>query len=114
VSNAVKYTPPTGKIHVTARIEGDEVQIRVRDTGVGIPEEEQERIFDPFYRGSTSQRFPQGMGLGLSIAQDLARAHGGRIDVESKPGTGSTFTLRLPVAPPNLPSPESTPARARS
>ncbi len=71
--------------------------IRVRDTGVGIPPEEQERIFEPFYRGPSSRRFPQGMGLGLSIARDLIAAHGGHIDVESESGEGSTFTLWLPL-----------------
>ena len=63
---------------------------------MGIPPEELSQIFEPFYRGSTSKRFPQGMGLGLSIAQDLIQAHKGRITVESTPGAGSTFTLWLP------------------
>lgn len=103
VSNAIKYTSPPGVVRIAAQADNDYVRIQVGDTGVGIPEEEQERIFDPFYRGSTSRRFPQGMGLGLSIAQDLAQAHGGLIEVESEPGEGSTFTLWLPVAPPNLP-----------
>jgi signal transduction histidine kinase len=107
VTNAVKYTPPSGEVQVTAEADDGYVRIRDKDTGVGIPEEEQGRIFDPFYRGSTSRRFPQGMGLGLSIAQDLAQAHGGWIEVESEPGKGSTFTLWLPVAPPILPGPAS-------
>jgi signal transduction histidine kinase len=64
---------------------------------VGIPAEEQARIFEPFYRGTTGRRFPQGMGLGLNIARDLLNAHGGHIAVESAPGAGSTFTLWLPV-----------------
>ncbi len=97
VSNAVKYTPPGGEVTISAGTEEAEVWIRVRDTGVGIPPEEQARIFEPFYRGSTSRRFPQGMGLGLSIARDLLVAHGGRIEVESTPGVGSTFTLWLPA-----------------
>jgi signal transduction histidine kinase len=59
--------------------------------------EEQEKIFLPFYRGSQGKRIKQGMGLGLSIAKDLVKAHGGRISVESKPGTGSQFTVWLPV-----------------
>lgn len=108
VSNAIKYTPPAGGVQVTARADSDYVRIQVRDTGVGIPVEEQERIFDPFYRGSTSRRFPQGMGLGLSIAQDLVQAHGGVIEVESKPGQGSTFTIWLPVTPPTTPKPLTT------
>ncbi len=71
--------------------------IRVRDTGIGIPPEVLPRIFEPFYRGPVSRRFPQGMGLGLSIARDLVNAHGGRIDVESVFGEGSLFTIRLPL-----------------
>ncbi|MBN2392754.1 MAG: HAMP domain-containing histidine kinase [Anaerolineae bacterium] len=98
ISNAIKYTPPDGEITVSASAEETEVWIRVHDTGVGIPPEEQSRIFEPFYRGTTGRRFPQGMGLGLSIARDLLAAHGGHIDVESTPGAGSTFTLWLPTA----------------
>ena len=97
ISNAVKYTPVGGQVTISAGMEKAEVWIRVQDTGVGIPPEEQARIFEPFYRGSSSRRFPQGMGLGLSIARDLLVAHGGRIEVKSAPGVGSTFTLWLPT-----------------
>ncbi len=95
VSNAVKYTPAGGTVAITAGVTSEAVWVRVRDTGPGISPEEQERIFEPFYRGPMSRRFPQGMGLGLSIARELIRAHGGHIDVESKLGEGSTFTLWL-------------------
>lgn len=98
ISNAIKYTLPDGEVTVSAGAEETEVWIRVHDTGVGIPPEEQSRVFEPFYRGTTGRRFPQGMGLGLSIARDLLTAHGGHIDVESTPGAGSTFTLWLPTA----------------
>ena len=97
MSNAVKYTPAGGEVAISAGVEDANVWIRVRDTGIGIPSEEQARIFEPFYRGTTGRRFPQGMGLGLSIARDLLAAHGGRIEVESTPGVGSTFTLWLPM-----------------
>ncbi len=97
ISNAIKYTPPGGEVTISAGEEEVEVWIRVRDTGVGIPPEEQARIFEPFYRGTTGRRFPQGMGLGLSIARDLLAAHGGRIEVASTLGVGSTFTLWLPA-----------------
>jgi two-component system sensor histidine kinase BaeS len=97
ISNAVKYTPADGEVAISAGEEEAGVWIRVRDTGVGIPPEEQAHIFEPFYRGTTGRRFPQGMGLGLSIARDLLIAHGGHIEVESAPGTGSTFTLWLPA-----------------
>lgn len=96
VSNAIKYTPENGQVSITANSNSKYVWIHVKDTGKGIPPEEISQIFEPFYRGSTSQRFPQGMGLGLSIAQDLIQAHKGHITVESTPGVGSTFTLWLP------------------
>ena len=97
VSNAIKYTPSGGRVLLSAGVDGSEVWLRVRDTGPGIAPEEQERVFTPFYRGSTGKRFPQGMGLGLSIARDIVAAHGGRIAVESSPGAGSTFTIYLPI-----------------
>jgi len=99
IGNAVKYTPTGGELVIEAGTDDANVWIRARDTGVGIPPEEQTHIFEPFYRGTTGRRFPQGMGLGLSIARDLLSAHGGRIEVDSTPGVGSTFTLWLPVNP---------------
>jgi two-component system sensor histidine kinase BaeS len=96
VSNAIKYTLPGGEVGVSADTDGTEVWMRVRDSGPGITPEEQKRIFIPFYRGPAGRRFPQGMGLGLSIARDLVTAHGGRIEVQSTPGVGSTFTIWLP------------------
>jgi len=97
VSNAIKYTPPGGNVSIAAGKTAEEVWIRVQDTGIGIPPEVQSRIFEPFYRGPESRRFPQGMGLGLSIARDLVTAHGGRIEVESESENGSAFTIWLPV-----------------
>jgi two-component system, OmpR family, sensor histidine kinase BaeS len=102
VSNAIKYTLPQGSVMVSAGSQAGEIWLRVSDTGPGIAAEEQARIFAPFYRGPSSGRFPQGMGLGLSIARDLVAAHGGRLTVESAPGAGSHFTIWLPVQkPPN-------------
>jgi signal transduction histidine kinase len=97
LSNAVKYTPPGGAISIDAGIETEAVWIRVSDTGRGIIPEEQEQVFSPFYRSYTNQRFPQGMGLGLSIARNLVTAHGGHITLESQPGQGSRFTIWLPL-----------------
>jgi signal transduction histidine kinase len=74
--------------------------IRVSDTGPGIPADEQALIFEPFQRGQADRRFPQGMGLGLSIAQDIVVAHGGRIDLESSQGLGSRFTVTIPLSGP--------------
>ncbi len=96
VSNAIKYTPSGGKVSVSVGADPEWVWMRVHDSGIGIPPEVQPRIFEPFYRGPASRRFPQGMGLGLSIARDLVSAHGGHIEVESEAGQGSTFTLWLP------------------
>ncbi|MDX9953412.1 MAG: HAMP domain-containing sensor histidine kinase, partial [Anaerolineae bacterium] len=97
VSNAIKYTPSGGTIAVSAAVSADTLQIAVQDSGPGIAPEEQLRIFEPFYRGPTSRRFPQGMGLGLTIARDLITAHNGRIEVESVPGNGSCFRILLPL-----------------
>jgi signal transduction histidine kinase len=97
VSNATKYTPPKGTVSISAGVENGQVWIRVSDTGPGIAPKEQVHIFTPFYRGRSARRFPQGMGVGLSIARNLAIAHGGRIEVKSAPGQGSDFTLWIPV-----------------
>jgi signal transduction histidine kinase len=96
LSNAIKYTPPGGDVSFEAGLENDRVWLRVSDTGPGIIEEEQQRIFEPFYRSQPNRRFPQGMGLGLTIAQDLIIAHGGKLEVDSRPGQGSRFTVWLP------------------
>ena len=96
-SNAVKYTPSGRSVSVSCRGRGAWVWMRVSDSGPGISPEEQEHIFEPFYRGDQGRRIKQGMGLGLSIARDLALAHGGRLEVESQPGGGSSFTVWIPV-----------------
>lgn len=98
LSNAIKYTPSGGTVSIDAGVKGEMAWIRVGDTGPGIAPEEQARIFDPFYRSQPGRRFPQGMGLGLSIARDVVIAHGGRLDVDSAPGLGSRFTVFLPLS----------------
>jgi len=102
VSNAIKYTPEQGIVTITAGQERETAWIRVSDTGRGIPLEEQEKVFTPLYRGQTGVRFPQGMGLGLSIAHDLVVAHDGRIEVASEAGQGSEFTIWLPLSSPDV------------
>ena len=82
---------------VSASLDGHEMCISVVDTGSGIAPEEQEMVFEPFFRGNQGRRFKQGMGLGLSIARDLVQAHGGWITLESEPGKGSRFTIHLPL-----------------
>jgi signal transduction histidine kinase len=98
VSNAIKYTHSGGKVRVNTTVEGPEVLIRVMDNGSGVGVDEQQKIFEPFYRGNQGKRFKQGMGLGLTIARDLVEAHGGSISLESEPDNGSTFTIHLPLA----------------
>ncbi len=96
-SNAVKYTGAHGTISISAGVSDHNLWIQVGDTGPGISPDEQEKIFEPYYRGNQSRRIKQGMGLGLSIAKDLVQAHGGKIELESTPGIGSKFTISLPV-----------------
>jgi signal transduction histidine kinase len=100
LSNAIRYTPATGVVEVSAGIVLEQIYIRIRDTGFGISAEEQAQVFMPFYRGQGKQRFPQGLGLGLGIAHDLILAHGGTLSLESSPGQGSTFTVWLPIPTP--------------
>jgi len=98
LDNAVKYTPAGGRVGVSCQLDPEEVHVAIADTGVGIPEAEQEKIFDRFYRVDHSRsRETGGSGLGLSIARWIAAAHGGRIEVHSAPGAGSTFTVTLPL-----------------
>ncbi len=97
LSNAIKYTPEGGAVIVTAAADAAVVHIAVCDTGPGIDPAEQELIFDPFYRSQAHRRFPQGLGLGLTIAKDLVEAHGGTLELLSKPGEGSCFTIHLPL-----------------
>ncbi len=100
VHNAVKFTP-AGKVEVAAGRQGGEVVISVRDTGVGIPEEDLPRIFERFYKADRA-RSGGGTGLGLAIAKHVVQAHGGRIWAESVEGQGSTFFFTLPVASPAI------------
>jgi signal transduction histidine kinase len=96
LSNAIKYTEK-GSIAVSAVADGPGARIAVADNGPGIPAEEQALIFEPFYRGRSTRRSTEGLGVGLSIARDLVEAHGGRLTLDSAPGRGSVFTIRLPV-----------------
>ena len=96
ISNAIKFTPAGGRVSLSAGADEGRFWLRISDSGPGIPKEEQDKLFTPFFRGQQGRRFPQGMGLGLSIARDLTLAHGGNIELESKPGFGTTFTLWIP------------------
>jgi len=95
LDNALRHTSAGGSITVSSRLAADEARLEVADTGEGIPVEDQPFVFDRFYRGDPS-REGRSAGLGLAIARGLAEAHGGRIDLISAPGVGSTFTLHIP------------------
>ena len=98
VNNAIKYSQGEKWVGISARREGDRVLVSVSDRGIGIPKAEQRRIFEKFYRVETSLvHTTKGSGLGLALVQHIAEAHGGRVEVTSAPGEGSTFTLVLPA-----------------
>jgi PAS domain S-box-containing protein len=99
ISNALKFTPPGGRIDVGARAVGDNVFIRVSDTGIGVPAEDIGHLFDRFFRTSSAEAVP-GDGLGLSIVKAIVDAHGGDVDVKSEQDVGTTFELRLPRSVP--------------
>jgi signal transduction histidine kinase len=99
LDNAVKYTPAGGSVTARGRAVGGGYELSVTDTGVGIPEEQLERIFERFYRvGRARDRATGGTGLGLSIVKHIAEAHGGSVHVRSREGHGSTFTAFFPEA----------------
>ena len=99
LDNAVKYSNGRKEVEVTVETAGNEVRIMVRDHGIGIPVAEQKKIYEKFYRvGSTLVHDVKGSGLGLSIVMHVVKAHGGRVELVSAPGEGSTFTIVLPLA----------------
>jgi signal transduction histidine kinase len=96
IVNAIQHTPRGGSIRLAARPEGTSLQVDVRDTGTGIANEHLPRLFDKFYRIPGESR-AGGAGLGLAIVREIITAHGGRIDVASQPGKGTTFSFSLPA-----------------
>jgi signal transduction histidine kinase len=117
LDNAVKYNRPGGSVDLSLRREDQHAVVAVRDDGHGIPPDELPRLFSRFHRGRAAGAQAEGSGLGLTIAQGLARAHGGQLGVASVLGQGTTCTLRLPLAaqtaqPPD-PQPETAAARQR-
>jgi PAS domain S-box-containing protein len=96
IGNAIKFTPPGGRITVGAAPGSGEVLFWVADTGAGIPAEDQPRVFDRFWQ---AQKGAGGAGLGLPIVKGIVDAHGGRVSLESTPGRGSTFSFTIPTAP---------------
>ena len=102
LDNAVKHTPDGGSVTVTVEEEDGGVALAVSDTGVGIAEDQLPLVFERFYRAD-SARAEEGVGLGLSIARQIAEAHGGTVEARSKLGVGSTFVLLLPHQRPGPP-----------
>jgi two-component system sensor histidine kinase KdpD len=98
IDNALKYSPRDSPVSVSAELSDNRVVVSVADRGPGIPEEEQTRIFEKFYRADASRHQIPGAGLGLVIAREIIQVHGGEIWVESKPGEGSTFRFSLPAS----------------
>jgi PAS domain S-box-containing protein len=98
VGNALKFTPEGGSVELVAFSTEGQVRVEVRDTGPGIPEEEQKRVFEAFYRLRQSGQSPEGTGLGLAITQRLLELQGGKLELTSQPGQGSCFYFSLPAA----------------
>jgi two-component system phosphate regulon sensor histidine kinase PhoR len=97
IDNAIKYTPEGGHVEVSLQVQGGKPLFSVADSGVGIAEDEQERVFERFYRVDKARsREVGGTGLGLSIVKHLARVIGAELSLQSQLGTGSTFTLSIP------------------
>jgi two-component system sensor histidine kinase BaeS len=97
LSNALKFTPPGGRVIIGTRQAGRDAVLDVTDTGPGIPADELPHVFDRFWRGRHAAQ-TSGSGIGLTVAAELAQAHGGRLTAASQPGHGTQMTLTLPVA----------------
>ena len=97
LSNAIKFTPPAGRIDVSARLVDDVVEVAVADSGVGIRPEDLDLIFEEFQQARSDNGSHEGTGLGLPLSRKFIELHGGRLWVESEPGAGSTFRFTLPV-----------------
>ena len=115
IDNAIKYTPEGGSVRVRCRLTDDSVAVEVADTGIGIPRDDLPRVFERFYRVDKARsRELGGTGLGLSIVKHLVQSIGGQIDVDSRVGAGSRFTVQLPpLSPIRDPSPRLTSAWSR-
>jgi signal transduction histidine kinase len=98
LSNAARYSPPSSEVVLLVEERGGRALVQVSDAGIGIPAAQLEQLFVPFFRGTNAQvRFPGGLGLGLHIAHEIVRRHGGEIRVQSRENEGTTFTVELPL-----------------
>jgi two-component system sensor histidine kinase BaeS len=106
VHNAVRFSPPAGAVRVVLTTQEGWAEVTVEDDGPGVPPEDLERVFEPFYRGDPSRsRHSAGSGLGLAVVKQLVGAHGGTVRAERKPDRGSRFVVRLPTPPPGAAAP---------
>ena len=113
LTNAVKFTPAGGTVTLQARREGADLVFTIADTGVGIPEDEQDRLFTRFFRSSVATRMAiQGTGLGLVIVKRIVEEHGGTISIVSTPGVGTTVTVTIPAG--DTPEVQATPPETRA
>ena len=101
LDNALKYARKGGTVRLRARADGETALLEVEDDGAGIPPEDLPRVFDRLYRGDRS-RSERGLGLGLALVKAIVTAHGGSVAVESEPGRGARFTVRVPGVDPRL------------
>jgi signal transduction histidine kinase len=101
LENAIKYTPPSGDIWVTAYLQQENMVFAVQDTGIGVSPVDQPRLFEKFYRSANREaKRERGTGLGLAIVKSIAERHGGRVGLQSKLGSGSTFSVTIPIRQP--------------
>jgi signal transduction histidine kinase len=99
INNAIKYTPPAGRVDVHLRLDANNAIFEVKDNGYGVPEEQQARLFEPFYRVRTNEtKKIEGTGLGLHLVKNIVDRHNGRMIFSSVYGEGSTFGFTLPAA----------------
>ncbi|MDO8408005.1 MAG: sensor histidine kinase [bacterium] len=98
IDNGIKYTPPGGSVTLTAEHRGESVRLAIRDTGIGIPKDQMEKVFEKFFRAENAQRFQTaGTGLGLYVVKNIVEGHGGSIAVLSEENAGTTFAIDLPI-----------------
>jgi signal transduction histidine kinase len=112
IANAIKYSPSGTTVEVDLASHENELELSVTDHGVGISEQDRDRVFEPFRRGGLSKENVPGVGLGLFVVRKIVEAHRGRIEVESTLGEGSTFRVYLPIMPPaggHAPPPDDSP-----
>jgi two-component system phosphate regulon sensor histidine kinase PhoR len=108
LSNSIKYNRPNGSVIITSAFDAANISITIQDTGMGIPEESIPHLFEKFFRVREHEGKATGTGLGLSICKQIVQGHNGRIEVKSKMGVGTSFTLHLPRVARTVPRPAET------